>query len=361
MINEKRRLKRYHPGVYVRDALNDLNMSAKEFSIRSGISERTLSDLINEKGGITFDIAIKLAEFFKTSINVWTNLQNAYDAYIIEKRLKREIEDDYELLKPFKKYLVENKVIDQNDDEFMVVAKTRSSFSINRISLLNTNELLVSFKEHSGKEHDNVFAENLWIAYALTKARKIETKPYDRQKLLKSLPNMTSLMGKNPKEFFPILVDILKECGVAFVFVPYLSKSNIYGASKWLSKDVVMLAISNRGGKADVFWFTLFHEIAHVLMEHKRYCLLQFDGNDDVEANIVGSNILIRDEEWSSFINEHRIFDQKSIEEFAKKVNVPSFIVLGRLAKEKHISYSNDLYQKSNPSYRNEDFIAEQI
>lgn len=89
MINEKRRLKRYHPGVYVRDALNDLNMSSKEFSIRSGISERTLSDLINEKGGITFDIAIKLAEFFKTSINVWTNLQNAYDAYVIEERLKR--------------------------------------------------------------------------------------------------------------------------------------------------------------------------------------------------------------------------------------------------------------------------------
>lgn len=80
-MTNKRNIKRFHPGVYVRDALTDLNMSSKEFSVRTGISERTLSDLINEKGSITFDIANKLSEFLGTSINVWTNLQNSYDSY----------------------------------------------------------------------------------------------------------------------------------------------------------------------------------------------------------------------------------------------------------------------------------------
>ena len=77
MIEKKRVLRRFHPGVYVKDALDALNMSSKEFSIRTGISERTLSDLINGKGDITFDIATKLGNFFGNSANSWTNLQNA--------------------------------------------------------------------------------------------------------------------------------------------------------------------------------------------------------------------------------------------------------------------------------------------
>jgi len=356
-MTNKRNIKRFHPGVYVRDALTDLNMSSKEFSIRTGISERTLSDLINEKGSITFDIANKLSKFLGTSINVWTNLQNSYDLYIHEEELQKEIKDDYELLKPFKKYLIDNNVINNNDNVEMVVAKTRASISVNRISLLNTSELLVSFKELYGKRHDeNVFAQNLWLAYALTKARKIETEPYDRSKLLNSLPLLSSLMGKKPKEFYPLLVNTLKRCGVAFTFVPYLNKSNIYGATKWLSKETVMLAISNRGEKADVFWFTLFHEIAHVLMEHKRYCLFQFDDTPDKDADIIASNILIRNDDWNSFIKSHRSFTVKDIDEFAKTANVPPFIVTGRLAKEKRISYGSDLYQRFVIKYLGEEF-----
>lgn len=356
-MTNNRSIKRFHPGVYVRDALIDLNMSSKEFAVRTGISERTLSDLINEKGSITFDIANKLSEFLGTSINVWTNLQNSYDLYIHEEEQQKEIKDDYELLKPFKKYLIDNNVINSDDNAEMVVAKTRALLSVNRVSLLNTNELLVSFKELNDKRHEgNVFAQNLWLAYALTKARKIEIAPYDRSKLLNSLPLLSSLMEKKPNEFYPLLVSTLKECGVAFTFVPYLNKSNIYGATKWLSKDMVMLAISNRGGKADVFWFTLFHEIAHVLMEHRRYCLFQFDDTPDKEADIIASNILIRNDDWNSFIKSHHSFTVKDIEEFAKVVNVPPFIVTGRLAREKRISYGSDLYQRFDTQYSSEEF-----
>ena len=356
-MTNNRSIKRFHPGVYVRDALIDLNMSSKEFSVRTGISERTLSDLINEKGSITFDIANKLSEFLGTSINVWTNLQNSYDLYTHEEELQKEIKDDYELLKPFKKYLIDNNVINSDDNAEMVVAKTRALLSVNRVSLLNTNELLVSFKELNDKRHDeNVFAQNLWLAFALTKARKIETEPYDRSKLLNSLPLLSSLMEKKPKEFYPLLVNTLKECGVAFTFIPYLNKSNIYGATKWLSKDMVMLAISNRGCNADVFWFTLFHEIAHVLMEHKRYCLFQFDDTSDKEADIIASNILINDDDWRLFIESHRFFTTTVIEEFAKIANIPPFIVTGRLAKENRILYSSDLYQHFSIHYSSDEF-----
>ena len=141
------KLKRYHPGVYIKDSLDALNMSNKEFSLRTGISERTLSAVINGNGDITFDIASKLSEFFGNSINFWTNLQNAYDSYILQEEEEREVENDYQLIKSYRKYLVENDVINEDDDKKEMVSKTRNKLSINHISYLNSPELLVSFKE----------------------------------------------------------------------------------------------------------------------------------------------------------------------------------------------------------------------
>ena len=72
---------RNHPGKIIKEALDAINMSNKEFAIRSGISERTLSDIINEKGNITFDVAEKLASYFSNSVEVWMNLQTQYNTY----------------------------------------------------------------------------------------------------------------------------------------------------------------------------------------------------------------------------------------------------------------------------------------
>ena len=188
MIEKKRTIRKFHPGVYIKDALDAMNMSSKEFSIRTGISERTLSDLINEKGSVTFDIATKLSEFFGNSVNVWTNLQNAYDEYMLESQQKKESEEDYLLLKPFKKYLVDNQFIDEKDDNDTIVSKTRSILSVNRLSALNTRELLVSFKEQNTQmDEDNYFAQNFWLAYALTKARTIEVEPYSKRNVIEMM------------------------------------------------------------------------------------------------------------------------------------------------------------------------------
>ena len=53
------------------------------------------------------------------------------------------------------------------------------------------------------------------------------------------------------KTFYPKLVKMFNDAGISFVILPYLSKSNIYGVTKWLNRNSVMLSVSNRGEKAD--------------------------------------------------------------------------------------------------------------
>lgn len=76
MLNNKR----FHPGVYIKDALDTLKITSKEFACITGIEEKILSDILKGESDITFEIAGKLAAYFTNTSNFWLNLQNEYNS-----------------------------------------------------------------------------------------------------------------------------------------------------------------------------------------------------------------------------------------------------------------------------------------
>ena len=326
-------IRKVHPGIIIKEILETTEMTAREFSIRTGISERTLSSIINGNGSITFDIAYKLSRYFDQSINFWTNLQNQYDLYLKEMEEKNEIETEWKLVKSIKKYLLDGKYINDDDDKITIILKTRKLAGVNSLLLLERRDSFVCLKEHHSNNEANLFYQNFWIALALNEARNKNSDKYDKDKLKQFIPEIRSMTTKMPNEFLDRLNEILESCGISFIILPYLAKSNIYGATKWFAKDNVMLAISNRRERADLFWFTLFHELSHVLMEHRREMLINIDGNFDYEANKLAENMLIPNDKWEQFMKKG-VFSIQTIEIFAKEVNVLPLIVVGRLHKE---------------------------
>ena len=85
--------------------------------------------------------------------------------------------------------------------------------------------------------------------------------PKDRFKL-------SSFSSNSTKDFLPKLEKIFRECGVAFVLLPSLKNCGVNGVVRWYG-DKVVLAINDRNSYADTFWFSLFHEIGHVLQKKK--------------------------------------------------------------------------------------------
>lgn len=77
-------IKRFHPGVYLKDTMDVLDLTIDEFSVKAGISKDDLSLIVDEKMNITLDIAEKLAKYFDNSTNYWLNLQKLYDKYMLE-------------------------------------------------------------------------------------------------------------------------------------------------------------------------------------------------------------------------------------------------------------------------------------
>jgi addiction module HigA family antidote len=71
-----------HPGgIILRHYLEPLNLTVSEASTALGVSRKTLSKVVNERGAVTPDMALRLARAFQTTPEMWLNLQRNYDLW----------------------------------------------------------------------------------------------------------------------------------------------------------------------------------------------------------------------------------------------------------------------------------------
>ena len=96
---------------------------------------------------------------------------------------------------------------------------------------------------------------------------------------------------------------------------------------------------------ADIFWFTLFHEIGHILNLNRRLVILEGDIDDpeylqmEDDANRFAAEVLIPSFEYSKFIEKSRFY-KDDIGAFAAHLGVSRGIVVGRLQNDGYIDRS---------------------
>lgn len=89
-----------HPGEFLReDFLKPLQMSANALALALRVPGTRISEIINERRGITADTALRLARYFGTSAEYWINMQKAYElasaqmevGALIDKEVQRRV------------------------------------------------------------------------------------------------------------------------------------------------------------------------------------------------------------------------------------------------------------------------------
>jgi len=81
-----------HPGEVLREEfLVPFGLTQSELARSLHTSFRAINELVNEKRGITTEMALKLAKFFGTTPQLWLNLQNQYDLYKVSRKKSAEI------------------------------------------------------------------------------------------------------------------------------------------------------------------------------------------------------------------------------------------------------------------------------
>lgn len=78
-----------HPGEILRElCFKPLGLSVTRAAEALGVSRKTLSAILNERAGISPEMAIRLSKAFDTSAESWLNQQVQYDLWLAEKNAK---------------------------------------------------------------------------------------------------------------------------------------------------------------------------------------------------------------------------------------------------------------------------------
>lgn len=87
----KRNLPPLHPGEILREEyLKERGLTVTEVAKGLGVVRGNLSAILNERAGISPEMAVKLSEAFGNSIQFWVNLQNNYEVWHAERKVNRD-------------------------------------------------------------------------------------------------------------------------------------------------------------------------------------------------------------------------------------------------------------------------------
>lgn len=345
--NEKIKPKQYvapvaiAPGETLKDIIDEIDMSQKELAARLGISEKHLTQVINGKAEISRDLAEKLEMVLGIDAIFWLNLENEYRETLkkITPPVILENEEDIARIIPYAE-LAKQGFIETTKKIVEKVVNLRYFFGVSNLN--NIPKVNAAYRRANNIK-ENKYALAAWIRIAEMQSQNIETDKFSRRKLIEALPRIREFTKDQTGGFFKELVELLASCGVALVIANHLPGTGVHGVTFLNSKrNKLIIQLSVRGKFADKFWFTLFHEISHIVSDETgKFSYIDCDEEIEKEMDRIAREILIPEERYHDFIKSNNVNNYSCIERFAEQIGIHPCIVLGRLKFDGHVPYSS--------------------
>jgi plasmid maintenance system antidote protein VapI len=329
-------------------------MTQTELAARMGRPLKTVNEIIKGKAAITPETALQLERVLGAPAHFWLTREKHYREYLERladrRRLQRQVPWLEELPLAFLRRLG---FVSRSRDKLRLVGECLSFFGVASVEAWERwlGRSAAAFRS-SEKFAKGRGAVAVWLRLAEIKAQKVETDPFSAATLRAALPALRSLTREtDPQVFQKELQAICARAGIVVVFVPRPPKCPLWALTRWLRPDRALVVVSLRYKTNDHLWFSLFHELGHILKHGKR---LQFPEGDGIggldpakeqEADAFARDCLIPPEQWRSFTRAPREFSREEVLAFARRVGVAPAIVVGRLQREKRLPYHmlNDL------------------
>lgn len=333
------------PGETIRENMEVLGMNQKELATRLDITEKHLSNVLGGISPITYDTAIKLESVIGPSAEFWLELETGYQLNKVRIEEKDKIEEDKELLKliPYRE-ISEYGWVEKTNDRIERVFSLREFFGVSKLQMIKKTYAVALRTQKSSNEVSD-YGALAWIRKAEIEGLNHEVEEFSKARLRKLIPKFRELTMKSDREFFPEMGKLCSESGIALVLVKYVPKTYICGATFWRNNKAIV-ALSVRGKRADVFWFTFFHEVAHLLKHTRKEVHINYDKSDEeYEADEIASDLLISKHDYDAFKNEYHYSDREEIVRYAGMIGIAPYILVGRLQHDGLLDNSdyNDL------------------
>lgn len=340
----------FPPGDLLREELAERRINQADFAAIVDRPVQAVNEILAGKKAITPEMAHLIAEALGTSPEFWMNLESRYRLWRARKTAVEDVSRRARLYEkaPVKELLRRRWLTGGNDLTRLEDAVCR----LLEIPSLEEDPVWRPYLRRSLSRPANEAALLCWVARGRQLARKAKAGRFSAQKLEAAVPNLVELSAAgNETQLLQVLLDL----GVRSVLVPHLTGTHVDGAATWLSPTEPVVLLSLRYKRVDNFWFTLLHELAH-LLRHKDHGEASFvdewlgdvspEGDDhsqalEREANELANSWLIPADRLSSWFRSRHHYSKADIESFASELGVHPGIVVGRLHYLRKLPYTH--------------------
>jgi HTH-type transcriptional regulator / antitoxin HigA len=352
------------PGATLQDELSAHGITQASLATRIGLSAKHINQIIKGTAPITPDTALKLEHILDVKAGFWLQRESDYREALARLQERSQLEGELGWIKALHAdVLAERGFIPQSTDKIQTLLGLLKFFRIpafdNFSALTGAGGTGVAFRAAAAHRADP-YAVVTWLRACETRAEQISTKPYDDSTFRASLHTIRKLTrDTNPANWIPTLIDLCAAAGVALVIEPTIGKTLLNGAAWWPSPEKAIIALTGRSKRADIFWFTFFHEAAHITLHSKKQAwvditekeqsFLEANSKAEIEreADQFAANRLVPAEHDIEL--RELVPTKASINDFAERLEIGADVVLGRLQHDGRIAYGHPLGKLAVP------------
>lgn len=334
------------PGETIADVLEERGISQAELALRTGVTPAYVSNVISGKKGISAKFAFALEYALGVSKSFWLNLQANYDAELLEADEDLTITDEERIardnLKDVVKYLREIGNLPACEKKDASILSLRRFFQISNIA--NLKDIVPAGEFRMSSRAVDPYVLGAWVRMCQISAdsRSVETR-FEKENVDQLISEIKSVMLDQDADLQNVLRKIMLHYGIDLSIVKNFKGAPVQGYIASKRDGSYQMVLTIRGAYADIFWFSLFHEIGHLVNGDVGKAAKFIDGGSDEQkeaaADLFAGNKLLDPEAYKQFVSNDD-FGIEAIKHFANEQNVMPYIVIGRLQKEKFLDYS---------------------
>ena len=336
------------PGELLALTIEGLGISARELARRCGRSPKLITEVMSGKATLEPETALQFERVLGVEASIWLGMEAEYRLRLARNDEEALLSSGIKWLKNFPLAdLEKRRVLDSQKPTASTVGQLLKFFGVASVEACEEycDSLGVSYR-HSptfSSDHHSLYA---WLRLGEIEAQNLDCSDFERAKFLAALDRVRSFSRTNHKDddFLKLIQQELAPAGVAFVVIKPLGKMALSGVSRWLTSRKALIQQTLRHMSDDHFWFTLFHEAAHLLLHSRKTVFV--DGRKDssgtaqeeAEANKWATEFLIPRHAMAKFCQAGK-FSEQSVSSFAEDLGIAPGIVVGQLQNAGCISY----------------------
>lgn len=346
------------PGDTLAELIDELGISQAELARRMGRPLNPVNEMILGTKEITEDTALELERVLGTPAHFWLAREAKYREFLARQRDANRMPDRMAWLEslPLKQLQAIGKL---PSGRLTPAFKTTLADAALRFFGVASPEgwqdqygkVQAAFRRANPAQQTNTYAITAWLRLGEIEAQKsvqsTNLPAYSAEKLQANIAAMRSLSTRPAAEIGIGLKAYCAEAGVLLLFIPPFTSTHVSGVARWLG-DRPLIQLSLLGKWSDVFWFSFFHEVAHILKHPKRAVFLDdassgaaTSSKEEKEADQFAADVLVTPADRRRL--GQIALTANGVRTFAQEIDIHAGIVVGCLQHLKLVGYASPL------------------